>query len=176
MLGRRRHSSGHPPSDVVTALDLGRGERVLAWATGASGEWYVGTNLALHLPAESGRHRRLGWEEVERADWQRDTDRLAIVEVADGGSPTRMTVVEVDDPGHLLELLRERVTKSVVCTLFSRVRGSAGLSVVGRRSPSGLGPVAWSYVLSAGLDPADPAVTRVAAQTIARARREVEGL
>lgn len=161
---------------MVSALDLRRGERVLAWATGVSGEWYVGTNLALHLPTEAGPPRRLGWEEVERADWQRDTDRLAIVEVAGWGSPERTTVVSVDDAGRLLELLRERVTKSVVCSVFSRVRGAFGLSVVGRRSPSGAGPVTWSYVLSPGLDPRDPAVVRIAEQTMARARREVEGL
>jgi len=149
---------------------------VLAWASGASGEWYVGTNLALHLPDETGNHRRLGWEEVERADWHRDDDRLAIVEVADWGTPERTTVVRVDEPGHLLELLRERVTKSVVCSLYSRVRGTAGLNVVGRRSPSGTGPVSWSYILGAGLAPADPSVARVAAQTMAHARREVEGL
>jgi hypothetical protein len=110
---------------------------VLAWAGGASGEWYVGTNLALHLPDETGNHRRLGWEEVERADWQRDSDRLAIVEVADWGTPERTTVVRVDEPGHLLELLRERVTKSVACSLHSPVRGTAGLNVVGRRGSPG---------------------------------------
>jgi hypothetical protein len=113
---------------------------------------------------------------VERADWQRDSDRLAIVEVADWGEPEHTTVVRIDDPGHLLELLRERVTKSVVCSVYSRVRGSAGVTIVGRRSPSGDGPVTWSYVLSSGLDPRDPAVVRVAEATLAQARRELDGL
>ena len=100
----------------MDSLDLHRGERPLAWATGTTGEWYVGSNLALHLPDAAGGHRRLGWEQVERADWQRDTDRLAIVEVAGAGQPERTTVVHIDEPGQLLELLRERVTKSVVCS------------------------------------------------------------
>lgn len=173
MLRRRRTG---PPATVLATLDLRPGERALAWATGSAGEWYVGSNLALHLPGADGVHRRLGWEEVERADWNRDTDRLAIVEVAEWGQPERTTVVHVDEPGHLLELLRERVTKSVVCSVYSRVHGSAGLSVVGRRPPSGHGPVAWTYVLSAGLDPADPRVVRVADATLELARRELAGL
>jgi hypothetical protein len=163
------------PTDVASALDLHPGERALAWANGPSGEWYVGTDLAIHLPAQHG-YRRLGWEDVERAEWHHDSDKLAIVEVADWGEPERTTVVEVTEPGRLLELLRERVTKSVVCTVYSRVRGKAGLSVVGRRSPSGRGPTTWSYVLSVGLDPADPQVEEVAARALADARHELEDL
>lgn len=172
----KRSPRPRPPDEVVSALALVPRERVLAWARGAAGEWYVGTNLALHLPAADGAPRRLGWEEVERADWQRDTDRLAIVEVTEWGAPERTTVVSVEEPGHLLELLRERVTKSVICSVFARVRGSLGISVVGRRAPSGDGPVIWSYVVSAGLDPADPDVVRVAEATLDEARHEVENL
>jgi hypothetical protein len=171
--GSRRVS---PPTDVLAALGLRRGERALAYATGTSGEWYVGSNLALYLPAEGGGHRRLGWEQVERADWQRDDDRLAVVEVADWGEPERGTVIHIDEPGQLLELLRERVTKSVVCSVYSPVRRSTGVTVVGRRSPSGQGPVTWSYVLSAGLDPHDPQVAAVMETTLERARSELDGL
>jgi len=170
----RRKST--PPAEIASALDLRRGERVLASARGFTGEWYLGSNLALHLPATDGRYRRLPWEEVERADWQREADRLAIVEVTDEEPSGRTTYVRIDDAGHLLELLRERVTKSVVCSLYSRVYGSAGLSVVGRRSPSGEGPVTWSYVLSPGLDARDPLVVHVAEATLDRAERELEGL
>ncbi len=149
---------------------------MLAWATDALGQWYVGTDLAIHLPVGGGGYRRLGWEDVQRADWDRDSERLSIVEVADWGEPEPTSDFEVAEPGRLLELLRERVTNTVVCTVYARVRGSAGLSVVGRRSPSRDTPVRWSYVLSAGLDPADRAVAEVAEQTLAQARREVEGL
>jgi hypothetical protein len=172
----RRSPQPRPPAAVTSNLDLRPHERILAWACGSSGEWYVGTNLALHLPDPAGGYRRLGWEDVERAHWQRDSDRLAIVEVADWNEPERTTVVSVTEPGRLLELLRERVTKSVVCTMYARVRGRAGLSVVGRRSPAGTGPITWSYVLSAGLDPADPDVVRVAGTTLAEAQAELAGL
>jgi hypothetical protein len=172
----RRRSDPRPSKDILAALDLRPDERVLAWATGPQGEWILGSNLALHVPEPGGGHRRIGWEEMERADWQRDTDRLAVVEVSDWGRPERTTVLQVDEPGHLLELLRERVTKSVVYRMYAPVRRSAGLSVVGRRSPTGHGPVSWSYVLSPGLDPRDPAVVHVAEAALSRAQRELDGL
>jgi hypothetical protein len=129
-----------------------------------------------HAVVGAGGYRRLPWEEIERADWQHEVDRLAIVEVADFGLPERRTVLHLVEPGRLLELLRERVTKSVVYTRFTPVRRARGLSVVGRRSPSGRGPVTWSLVLSAGLDPSDPDVERAANETLEIARRELEGL
>lgn len=172
MLIRRRTG---PPAEIVSGLGLRPGERVLASASGFTDEWFVGSDLALYLPQQSG-HRRLDWEQIERADWQRETDRLSIVEVAAGGVPERTTVVRIDEPGHLLELLRERVTKSVVCSIYSRVRGSAGVSVVGRRSPSGKGPMTWAYVLSPSLDPDDPDVERAAQATLEQAQRELAGL
>jgi hypothetical protein len=138
--------------------------------------WILGSNLALHVPEPGGGHRRIGWEDIERADWQRDTDRLAVVEVSDWGQPEQTTVLHVDAPGHLLELIRERVTKSVVYRMYAPVRRSAGLSVVGRRAPTGRGPITWSYVLAPSLDPADPAVAHVAENALATARRELEGL
>src|SRR3954470_7828344 len=104
------------PPDVRGQLDLERGERPLAWATDRAGLWYVGTDRALHLANGDG-FRRIGWERVERADWHRDESRLAVVEVADWGAPEPRTEVAVDDPGLLLDLLQERVTKSVVATV-----------------------------------------------------------
>ncbi len=126
------------PAATREQLVLEAGERPLAWATDREGRWYVGTDRALHLATDEG-FRRLGWEQVERADWQQEDGRLAVVEVSSWGEPEPRTVIEVDDAGQLLELLRERVTKSVVATMYARVRGKAGLSVVGRRSPGRTG-------------------------------------
>ena len=95
--------------------------------------------------------------------------------MAGWGERERVTLVQVAEPGRLLELLRERVTKSVVYTSYAPVRRRAGLRVVGRRSPSGTGPIVWSYLLSPGLDPADPDVDQVAEEALAKARGEVEG-
>ncbi|MGH3447753.1 MAG: hypothetical protein ACRDQA_29475 [Nocardioidaceae bacterium] len=160
------------PADVRDRLPLEPGERPLAWAIGAEGEWYVGSDRALYLPEANG-FRRLGWEEVARADFNGDTDRLAVIEVADWGEPEPRTEITVTEPGSLLELLRERVTKSVVCSMYAPVRGRSGLSVVGRRSPVGEGQVTWSYVLGRGLSPEDPDVIAVAERTLVEAENEL---
>jgi len=160
------------PSDVVSGLDLHRGERPLAWASGAADSWLVGTASALHVDVPEGR-RRLGWEQIERAEWSQDSDTLAVVEVTGWGLPERRTEFALVAPGMLLELLRERVTKSVVLTVFAPVRGRRGINVVGRRSPTGDGEIQWSYVLAEGLDPEDPYVAEVADRTLADAQAEL---
>lgn len=172
---RKPSRRARPPASVLSALSLDPGERPLAWAVDDDGCWHIGTDRALHL-ADGDAYRRLGWEQVERADWQRDGDRLAVVEIADWGQSERRHEITVSDAGQLLELLRERVTKSVLVTVYARVRGRAGLSVVGRRSPVGGGPVAWSYVLAEGLDPDDPEVAEVAERTLREAAAELADL
>jgi hypothetical protein len=171
--GRQRRLS--LPADVAARLDLDKGERALAWALGTQGHWYVGTDRALHLADGTG-FRKLGWEEIERADWKSEAARLAVVEVASWGEPERRTYITLERPGHLLELLRERVTKSVVITMYAPVHGRRGLSVVGRRSPAVDGQVIWSYLLAKGLDPEDPDVLDVAARTLSAAEAELAGL
>lgn len=163
------------PADVASRLDLADGERSLAWAVGRDEEWYVGTDRALHL-CDGARFRRVGWEQIERADWQSATAQLAIVEVAGWGETEVRSLISIVEPGQLLELLRERVTKSVVINVFAAVHGRRGLSVVGRRAPSGDGQVTWSYLLAEGLDPDDPVVRDVAARTLAEAEAELAGL
>jgi hypothetical protein len=185
------------PSEVAAKLDLARGERALAWALGRDGRWYIGTDRALHLGHgqdhgqdhghEEGHgqgHGRneghafhtLPWEEIERADWNRDTETLVIVEVTSWGEPEKRVAISLDQPGQLLELLRERVTKSVVINVYAAVRGRRGLSVIGRRSPAGDGQVTWAYVLATGLDPEDPQVQDVASRTLSEAEAELAGL
>lgn len=171
-LPRRR---ARPPSVVIDGLELEPGERPLAWAVDRDGHWHIGTERALHL-ADGDGFRRLAWEGIERADWHRDDERLAVVEVADWGQPEQRHRIGVADPGQLLELLRERVTKSVLTTVYARVRGRAGLSVVARRSPTGNGPVVWSFVLAEGLNPSDPDVTEVAERTLREASAELADL
>lgn len=176
MIASARRSRLRLPREVKQLVGLERGERALAWACDAEGRWYVGSDRALHLPSDEAGYRRLPWEQVERADWHRDDRRLSIVEVAEWGEPERRTVVEVDEAGELLGLLRERVTKSVVVSVFAPVRGRLGLSVVGRRSPFGARPLTWSTVLAPGLRPDEPDVLEAADSARRKAEAEVAGL
>lgn len=163
------------PSKVASRVDLDAGERPLAWALGPDEQWYVGTGSALHL-VHGETVRRIGWERIERAHWHSESSELVIVEVAGLGEDEARTQLAVVQPGQLLELLRERVTKSVVINMFAAVHGRRGLSVIGRRSPSSDGQVTWSYLLAEGLDPDDPEVQTVAARTLSQAEAELAGL
>lgn len=163
------------PAEVMARLTLPPGDRVLAGAQARDGRWCVGSAAACHLLGDDGV-RTLPWEQLERADWDTETDTLTLVESAEWGEPENVTQLVLDDPRSLLELVRERITKSVLFSRFTRVVGKRGLSVVGRRSPTGDGPITWSYVVSAGLDPADPLLVEAAETALAEARRELADL
>jgi hypothetical protein len=78
----------------------------------------------------------------------------------------------MQDPALLLQLVRERVTASIVLQRRVPVRGKLGLTVIGRRSPIG-GPVTWMHAYDPGLDPGDPDVAAVADDALVGARAEL---
>ena len=158
------------PAEVRRRLDLLSGERVLAGAVDATGGWHVGTDRALHLASGEG-WCRLPWERVDRAGFDDDSGRLRVIEVADFGEPEPTYELALVEPRRLLELVRERVTASVLLSRNVPVAGSRGVKVVARRSPVG-GPVEWSFLLDDGLQPDDPGV--VAAVAAGRADAEAE--
>ena len=70
-----------------------------------------------------------------------------------------MHEVRIADPGRLLQLVRERVTASVLLQRRVSLPGSRkGLMVVARRSPHRGGEISWAVEYDVGVDPADPAV------------------
>lgn len=160
------------PAEVRTQLDLAPGERVLAGAADADGFWVVGTDRALHVRVGQPA-RKLAWERIDRASWDEESERLVVVEVADFGMPQPRHELAVQDPRRLLDLVRERVTASVLLTRHVPVAGSRGLKVVARRSPTRQGEVFWSTLLGDGLDPADPQVRRAVDEGLAAARAEL---
>ena len=113
------------------------------------------------------------WEQVEAADWDRDTDTFRLSEVGTWGEQRPVHTATLADPGRLLELVRERVTASVVLQRHVTVSGRRGLRVIARRAPSGSGGVEWVYEYDEGVDPDDPAVREVARATLEAMRREV---
>jgi hypothetical protein len=147
---------------------VGPGERVLAWTTAESGEAVAGTRDALYVG-----DRRVPWEQVEAADWDRDTSVLRISEVGSWGEQRVEHNLTIEDPGLVLELIRERVTASVVLQRHFPVTGRHGLRVIARRAPRGNQPLAWFYEYDEGVDPNDPEVRQVAAAALATVRDEV---
>ncbi len=159
------------PAEVRRSLPLEPGERVLAGAADESGRWYVGTDRSLHLPDGAG-WRRVGWEHVDRARFDDESERLTVVEVADFGEPEPVHDLALVEPRRLLDLVRERVTASMLLTRHVPVPGSRGVKVIARRSPVG-GPVEWSFWLDEGLQPDDPMVRAAIDAGLADAETEL---
>ena len=162
---RRR---GRPPVTVAA------GEKVLAWAESASGDVVAGTRDALYVSSPGSQvQTRLPWEQVEAADWDRDTTRLRVSEVGSWGEERVEHTLTIEEPCRLLELVRERVTASVVLQRHVPISGRRGLRVIARRAPRGDRPLAWFYEYDDGIDPDDPDVRAVAVTALAAARDEV---
>jgi hypothetical protein len=160
------------PADVRSALPLGTGERPLAYAQSRRGLWWVGTLAALYLPRGSD-WLRVRWEVIEHAEWEQDSGTLVVTEAADFGERQQQHRADLDDASRLLQLIRERVTASVVLTRFVPVEGRAGMTLVGRRAPGTDADIEWSFVLDAGLEPDDPRLHEIARHALVEAEREM---
>jgi hypothetical protein len=116
---------------------------------------------------------RLPWEVIDHAEWEQDSGTLLVTKAADFGERQQQHRAEFDDASRLLQLIRERVTASVVLTRFVPVEGPAGMTLVGRRAPGTDGEIEWSFVLGAGLEPEDPRLREIAQQALVEAEREL---
>jgi hypothetical protein len=153
-------------------VDVGPGEKVLATATATNGTVLAGTRDAFYAVA-GGETRRVPWEQVEAADWDRDTETFRLSEVGTWGEQRPVHSATLTEPGRLLELVRERVTASVVLQRHVAVAGRRGLRVIARRAPSGSGGIHWVYEYDEGVDPDDPTVRAAARGALEEARRDV---
>lgn len=162
------------PQSVVHALPTDTGERVLSGAQDDDGHWHVGTDAALYLGSDDGYQRR-PWEDIEHATWDRGTRTLAVVEVADYGQAQPRHVLAFDQPGRFLELVRERVTASVLLTMPVTVTGHGKrvVTAVARRSPTRTGSVGFSFRLDQDLDPDDPNVVEAARKGLEQVREQL---
>ncbi|HEY3528794.1 MAG TPA: hypothetical protein VGK78_06550 [Nocardioides sp.] len=154
-------------------VEVEAGERLLAWAPLEDGGWVAGTRDALYFPGG-----RVPWEQVEAADWDRDEARLRVSEVGTWGEQRPRHVFHIPDSAardtdRLLQLVRERVTASVLVSRHVPVTGRRGVRVVARRAPSGRSEVQWVYEYDEGVDPDDPFVRAAAETALAAARSDV---
>jgi hypothetical protein len=155
-------------------LDVAPGERLLAWAQ-ADESVVGGTRDALYLSVHGGPVRRLPWEQVEAADWDAETETLRVSEVGTWGEQRVEHHLVLPESRRLLELVRERVTASMVYQHQVRVGPRQGLRVVARRAPSGREPLRWFFEYDEGVDPDDPTVREAAQEALTAARQQVEG-
>jgi hypothetical protein len=153
------------------SIELAPGESELARAESEAG-LVVGTRDALYVPTGAG-HVRVPWEQVESADWDNEGDRLRVREVGTWGERRPEHLLTIADPGRLLELVRERVTATVLLQRHVAVDGSRGVRVIARRAPSGGREVTWLFEYDEGIDPVDPLVVLAADRALAAAQEDV---
>jgi hypothetical protein len=146
---------------------VGPGERLLAWATATDGSVVGGTRDAIYLP------ERLPWEQVEAADWDAETSAFRVREVGSWGQPRAEHAFTLEDPDRLLQLVRERVTASVVLQRHVPIQDRRGVRVIARRAPGRHEELTWVYEFDEGVDPDDPEVRRIAAEALVAAREEL---
>ncbi|MCW2844891.1 MAG: hypothetical protein JWN22_2807 [Nocardioides sp.] len=156
-VGRRRRAP----------IEVAAGERLLAWAETPEGP-VGGSRDALYLPTG-----RVPWEQVEAADWDLETSVLRVSEVGTFGVVRPVHLLRIDEPGLLLELVRERVTASVVMQRHTPIRGRRGVRVIARRAPRGHQPLQWVFEYDEGIDPDAPEVRAVAERALEAARDEL---
>ena len=154
-------------------LALGPGERVLAWCRTVDDGLLAGTRDALYVEVDGGDVTRIPWEQVEAADWDADTDVLRVSLVGSWGEQRVEHELALTEPGRLLEMVRERVTASVVLQRHVPLAGRRGVRVIGRRAPRGHAPIEWFYEYDEGVDPDDPAVRTAAEEALVAARSDV---
>ena len=158
----------HALPDAVRRAPVEPGEKVLAGVLAEDGTVVVGTRDALYVDGQ-----RVPWETVEKADWYQDYGTLTVSVVGSWGERRPVHTIAVGEPGLFLQLVRERVTASVVLQRHVPVRGRKGVFVIARRAPRGDQPITWVYEFEHGVDPDDPEVRRVAEEALTLARDEV---
>ena len=153
---------------TAPAVEVAAGEKVLAWAAAESGV-VAGTRSALYLP----ERRRIPWEQVEAADWDLDSATLRVSEVGTWGEARPAYSFVLTDPGRLLQLVRERVTATVVLQRHVPIHGRSGVRVIARRATTGARELTWLFEYDEGIDPDDPFVDHAAQEALAAARGEI---
>ena len=153
-------------------LSLQKGERMLARASGVDSV-VVGTRDAIYLSTGAGESARIAWEQVAAADWDSERQRLRIIAVAEWGEPAPTHVVALGEAGLLLQLVRERVTASMVVQRHVPVDEGRQVRILARRAPSGRGDLSWFVEYDAGLAPDDPAVATVVDAALAAAKSDI---
>lgn len=135
---------------------------MLAWARTGQGDLLAATRFGLHLPDEV----TVPWHEVIKATWKDGELRVQA-----GGGVRRF---ELAEPGRVPEVVRERVTASIVVSERHQLPGGGGVRIVARRRPGG-GPLLWAAHFDAGLDPDDARLRAQADELIDAARERLGG-
>mgnify|MGYP007090087175 CR=1 FL=1 len=106
----------------------------------------------------------LPWYSVVSAVWEAPV--LKVLATYDG-KPLKLDL-EIPNPKRLPEVVRERVTDSVIITERRTLPAGVGATFVARRHPGD--EVAWAVVFDSGVDSADPALQEQASELLSELR------
>lgn len=136
-----------------------QGEKVLAEApaqVGGESVTVAGTTLAFYV---QGREvRRWPWETITRAEWDAEESMLTVVPIGEWGTTVVPLHCQMSEHARLLELVRERITASVVIQRTVEIGRSSGVVLAARRAPGSDDEITWTFDYGTGVDPADPDV------------------
>jgi hypothetical protein len=122
------------PAEVAQALELGRGERLLAWSSLVGGGAAAATIKDVRIVTPRGKKIIRPWVQVDHAVWEQES-RMLVIWWVDSRQTTPLEIQ--DDVGRLPEVIRERVQSSVVVTASVPLPGGPGARVALRRGPDG---------------------------------------
>jgi hypothetical protein len=153
-------------------VDPGRPARILAWAGGPSRsgteQFCIGSPAVLSYGGPTG-WKHVGWHLIERGGWNGELHQLSWVQL-DG----RRDAVQLDKPGRLPELFRERVEASIVVKQFVPLAGERGVTISARRDLGAAGGIDWHTSLTRGLSAQSQAVQQAVDDALAATRAEYD--
>ena len=159
------------PPEIAAAIELGSGEKPLAWASDDAGRYVVATHQSLILQRRPPVYERIGWEEIDQASYEDGVLNLTLVPDPSGAA-ARLRI-RVGDDVELPIAVRDRVTASIVVNQHVRLRGRKGVRIVARRR-AGEADLRWGFVFDSGLEPQDQ--LRERAEALVEQVRQESGL
>ncbi len=161
---------GGPSRDVVEAAGLRRGERLLANSE-VPGGWALATTHALHVVTLAGTRptavRAVRWLDVRDAVVV-PAEQVLDLRLVDGST---WSVTLGRRPGRLTQVVRDRVTNSVLLSRFVEVAGERGVQLAVRRDPAGR--LCLQRLADEGVDLSDRTVAHDVAEAEAALRAQV---
>lgn len=164
---RLPHRAARPGWAVVP------GERVLAAARVAGEErWLLGTRRRLALVSAAEPMLTWTWDQIQAMDWKAEEHTLRWSPIGSFGEVRESAAYKLVDADLLLQLVRERITASILFERHEPVRGKLGFRVIARRNPGG-GPLTWMCDFDPGVEPEAPGMPERVEAALARAQAEI---
>ena len=149
------------------------GDKVLAAAEVVGGErWLLGTRRALGVVSAGAEPETHPWDLIHASDWDAEENTLRLSLIGTFGEPRERASYRLVEPDLLLQLVRERITASIVFQRHVPIQGKRGFRVIARRNPAG-GPITWMCDFDPGIEPDSPGTPAQVEAALAQARMEI---